>query len=102
MVRSFLVCLINFSLASAAIGKVYSDGLKTLHRLCFGTPGVATTRKRDLRKFNGFPFEVESPEFEKKKTLAMKLNSSEASFNLLPRFFITFCFVCGFQLLENF
>lgn len=30
-----------------------SPGMAMLHRICFGTPGTATTRKRDLAAFRG-------------------------------------------------
>jgi hypothetical protein len=42
---------------NAAIGKLDSDGdlTKSLHSLLFGTAGKHSTRKRDIRRFNGFP-----------------------------------------------
>lgn len=71
------VALGDIEYVNVAMSKVYSEGLKSLHKLCYGKPGTTTTRKRDLRKFNGFSFEIDSPEFERKKALAMKLNFTE-------------------------
>ncbi|VDO44589.1 unnamed protein product [Onchocerca flexuosa] len=59
------------------ISKAQNETLKWLHRLCYGTPGTATSRKRDLRRFNGFAFDDKSTDFDKKKTTAMKLTNNE-------------------------
>ncbi|VDO29593.1 unnamed protein product [Brugia timori] len=45
--------------------------------LCYGTPGTATSRKRDLRRFNGFAFDEKSADFDKKKATAMKFTNNE-------------------------
>lgn len=60
-----------------AMTKQYSEGLKSLHRLCYGSQGAATMRKKDLRKFNGYSFNEDSQDFQRKKTLAMKLSTAE-------------------------
>lgn len=60
--------------------KIRGEELKPLHRLCYGKSGTTVTVKRDLRKFNGFSFDVNSREFEKRKALAMKLRGVEVTF----------------------
>ena len=35
------------------------ESLSKLHSLCFGKPGTKTTRKKNLRIFNGFATEAE-------------------------------------------
>lgn len=64
---------------NAGISKAQNETLKWLHRLCYGTPGTATSRKRDLRRFNGFGFDEKSTDFDKKKATAMKLTNNEVS-----------------------
>ncbi|KAK6105204.1 DEK C terminal domain family protein [Brugia pahangi] len=59
------------------ISKAQNETLKWLHRLCYGTPGTATSRKRDLRRFNGFAFDEKSADFDKKKATAMKFTNNE-------------------------
>jgi protein DEK len=49
-----------------------SDELKTLHRVLFGRVGKTTMIKKNLRKFNGFDFDKESDQFEKKKHAVQK------------------------------
>lgn len=62
------------------MSKVNSDQpIIWLHKLCYGGPGSATTRRRDIRKFNGFSFDLIAPEFDRKKALAMKCKNSEVN-----------------------
>ncbi|VDK72704.1 unnamed protein product [Onchocerca ochengi] len=67
----------DIEFVNIGISKAQNETLKWLHRLCYGTPGTATTRKRDLRRFNGFAFDDKSVDFDKKKTTAMKLTNNE-------------------------
>jgi hypothetical protein len=43
------------------------EDLKIIHRLCFGKPGKAATTKKNIKKFNGFEYSVDSAEYKKKK-----------------------------------
>ncbi|KAM3722077.1 Protein DEK [Dirofilaria immitis] len=67
----------DIEFVNIGISKAQNETLKWLHRLCYGTPGTATSRKRDLRRFNGFAFDETSVDFDKKKTAAMKLTNNE-------------------------
>uniref|UniRef100_A0A158R4N9 DEK_C domain-containing protein n=1 Tax=Syphacia muris TaxID=451379 RepID=A0A158R4N9_9BILA len=71
------LCLGDIEFVNFAINKVHSERLKTFHRILYGSQGKNGLRKKNLRKFNGFGFEVGSAGFEKKKALLMKLNVSE-------------------------
>ncbi|MCP9264312.1 hypothetical protein DINM_022357 [Dirofilaria immitis] len=50
----------DIEFVNIGISKAQNETLKWLHRLCYGTPGTATSRKRDLRRFNGFAFDETS------------------------------------------
>lgn len=50
------------------------DVLQPLHQLCFDAAGKPTVMKKNLRKFNGFEFERDSAEFQKKLDAAGKLD----------------------------
>ncbi|KAL3997769.1 DEK C terminal domain family protein [Acanthocheilonema viteae] len=67
----------DIEFVNTGISKAQNETLKWLHRLCYGTPGTATSRKRDLRRFNGFAFDEKSADFDKKKAAAMKLTNNE-------------------------
>ncbi|XP_013788278.1 protein DEK-like [Limulus polyphemus] len=47
--------------------KQKADDLKLLHKFLFNRPGSVSEIKKNIRKFNGFPFTKDSPEFERKK-----------------------------------
>jgi len=49
-----------------------SDELKALHKVIFSRVGKTTMIKKNLRKFNGFDFDKESDQFEKKKHVVQK------------------------------
>nr|XP_015805042.2 protein DEK [Nothobranchius furzeri]XP_015805043.2 protein DEK [Nothobranchius furzeri]XP_015805044.2 protein DEK [Nothobranchius furzeri]XP_015805046.2 protein DEK [Nothobranchius furzeri] len=49
--------------------------LKQLHMLLFDRPGKMATLKKNLRLFNGFPFDVDSEQYNKKREKLLK-NSS--------------------------
>ncbi|MFH4974880.1 hypothetical protein AB6A40_001589 [Gnathostoma spinigerum] len=65
---------INFNLSKEGV-----DVLIPLHKICFGSPGTASMRKRDLRRFNGYPFSEETAEFQKKKNQLLKYTREEVS-----------------------
>ncbi|EFO28267.1 hypothetical protein LOAG_00224 [Loa loa] len=67
----------DIEFVNTGISKAQNETLKWLHRLCYGTPGTATSRKRDLRRFNGFAFDEKSADFDKKKATAMKFTNNE-------------------------
>lgn len=74
MFRAFEMFLVN-----NGISKGSNEALKALHKICYGAVGKETIRRKDLRKFNGFNFTEKSAEFERKKTNAMKLNTTVVS-----------------------
>lgn len=49
------------------IQKTKTDELKVLHRILFNRPGSGNEIKKNLRRFCGFTFTRDSPEYEKKK-----------------------------------
>ena len=51
---------------------VKAEDLKVLHKLLFKTPGQLQTIKKNIRKFNGFAFEKNSAEYDKKMLLLLK------------------------------
>ncbi|XP_023242970.1 protein DEK-like isoform X1 [Centruroides sculpturatus] len=55
------------------IQKSKVEELKILHRILFNRPGSGIEIRKNLRRFNGFPFTKESSEFEKKKNNLDKL-----------------------------
>ncbi|XP_035991523.1 protein DEK isoform X1 [Fundulus heteroclitus] len=54
------------------INKRKAEELKLLHAILFDRPGKSASVKKNLRLFNGFPFEAGSPEFTKKRTKMLK------------------------------
>ncbi|KAF8791408.1 Protein DEK like protein [Argiope bruennichi] len=55
------------------IQKTAIEDLKPLHRILYGRVGSASQIKKSIRKFSGFPFGKNSPEFDRKKASAEKL-----------------------------
>ncbi|MEQ2269189.1 hypothetical protein XENORESO_000981 [Xenotaenia resolanae] len=49
------------------INKRKADELKLLHSILFDRPGKSASVKKNLRLFNGFPFDADSSEFTKKR-----------------------------------
>ncbi|VDN05197.1 unnamed protein product [Thelazia callipaeda] len=70
-------CLGDIEFVRAGISKARNDTLKRLHNMCYGSPGTTTSRRRNLKKFNGFAFDEKSVDFEKKKIKAMKITNNE-------------------------
>ncbi|CAJ0596388.1 unnamed protein product [Cylicocyclus nassatus] len=50
-----------------------ADDLQYIHRLIYGHVGKASVLRRDIRKFTGFAFEENSPEFKQKVAFLQKL-----------------------------
>ncbi|KAM7534172.1 hypothetical protein Aperf_G00000109533 [Anoplocephala perfoliata] len=59
-------------LIESSIRKSKPVDLKLLHFACFGRAGAASEVRSNLRKFNGFPFDVKSPEYMKREAGLMK------------------------------
>ncbi|XP_053183447.1 protein DEK [Scomber japonicus] len=57
---------------SYQITKMKPADLKTLHAILFDRPGKMATIKKNLRLFNGFPFDVESEQYTKKREKLLK------------------------------
>ncbi|KAJ8291031.1 hypothetical protein GJAV_G00020600 [Gymnothorax javanicus] len=49
------------------IGKMKAEDLKPLHKVIFDRPGAASSVKKNIRQFSGFPFEADSQMYMKKK-----------------------------------
>ncbi|CAH1966803.1 unnamed protein product [Acanthoscelides obtectus] len=58
----------------ASITRYKNDDLKTLHRLLFKVNGKTTLVKKNIRKFNGFDFDKDSDEYQKKIASVQKLD----------------------------
>ncbi|VDL70287.1 unnamed protein product [Nippostrongylus brasiliensis] len=54
--------------------------LGSMHKVLYGTTGKSTTMKREIRKFTGFGFAENSPEFNKKVALLSKLTVDQLKF----------------------
>lgn len=54
------------------IGKMKPVDLKPLHALLFDRPGKISMMKKNLRMFNGFPFDVDSEQYSKKRDKLLK------------------------------
>nr|CAH7718866.1 unnamed protein product [Callosobruchus chinensis] len=61
----------------ASISRFKNDDLKFLHRLLFKVNGKSTLVKKNIRKFNGFNFDKESEEYQKKIGSAQKLDTKQ-------------------------
>ncbi|GBN17024.1 Protein DEK [Araneus ventricosus] len=62
---------IDYQIQKSAI-----EDLKPLHRILFGRVGAASQVKKSIRKFSGFPFVKNSPEFDRKKATTEKLTNA--------------------------
>ena len=51
----------------------YRDTLAVLHRIIYGGKGKKSEYKRDLKRFSGFTFDADAPEYEKKKEHVLKV-----------------------------
>ncbi|XP_053489962.1 protein DEK [Ictalurus furcatus] len=56
-----------------AIGKLKAPQLKPLHKILYDRPGAVSSLRKHLRLFNGFPFEIDSDPYNKKKEKVLKL-----------------------------
>ncbi|XP_062847357.1 protein DEK-like isoform X4 [Trichomycterus rosablanca] len=56
-----------------AIGKLKAPLLKPLHKIVYDRPGAASSLRKNLRLFNGFPFEIDSDAYKKKREKIIKL-----------------------------
>ncbi|XP_036827961.1 protein DEK isoform X3 [Oncorhynchus mykiss] len=57
------------------LGKLKVPDLKPLHTILFDMPGKIATMRKNMRLFNGFPFEVDSDPYIKKKERMMRLRT---------------------------
>ncbi|XP_035607021.1 protein DEK-like isoform X2 [Oncorhynchus keta] len=55
------------------LGKLKVPDLKPLHTILFDMPGKIATMRKNMRLFNGFPFEVDSDPYIKKKERMMRI-----------------------------
>ncbi|KAG5857049.1 protein DEK [Anguilla anguilla] len=58
------------------IGKMKVEDLKPLHKVIFDRPGAASTVKKNIRQFSGFPFEADSQPYLKKKERMKKFTNA--------------------------
>ncbi|XP_026770209.3 protein DEK [Pangasianodon hypophthalmus] len=56
-----------------AIGKLKAPQLKPLHKILYDRPGAVSSLRKHLRLFNGFPFEIDSDPYNKKREKVLKL-----------------------------
>ncbi|KAI4873975.1 hypothetical protein NFI96_032058 [Prochilodus magdalenae] len=56
-----------------AIGKLKAPLLKPLHKIIYDRPGAVASLRKHLRLFNGFPFEVDSEPYNKKREKMTRL-----------------------------
>lgn len=61
------VKLSEIAFVEAMISKTMAYSIKILHRICFGKVASIPESKKHLRLFNGFDFDKDSKEYEKKK-----------------------------------
>jgi len=59
------------------LSSVKAEDLKNLHKLLFKTLGQIMNIKKNIKKFNGFAFEADSGEFDKKMKSLIKLGAAE-------------------------
>lgn len=48
------------------------ENLKLLHKVCFNRTGKVPVIKKNIRKFNGFDFDKDSTDYEKKRAMLSK------------------------------
>lgn len=58
------------------IGKMKVEDLKPLHKVIFDRPGAASSVKKNIRQFSGFPFEADSQPYLKKKERMKKFTNA--------------------------
>jgi len=58
------------------LGKTKAVQLKPLHKVLFDRPGAAASMKKNLRLFNGFPFQADSDLYTKKIKMLTKYPNS--------------------------
>lgn len=56
-----------------AIGRLKAPLLKPLHKIVYDRPGAVASLRKHLRLFNGFPFEIDSDPYNKKRMKVLKL-----------------------------
>ncbi|XP_042238300.1 protein DEK-like isoform X2 [Homarus americanus] len=61
----------------AMIMKMSTDELKVLHRVAYSRPGSGSEIKKNLRKFNGFPFNKEDKKYQSKLSTVERILMSE-------------------------
>ncbi|KAK8739215.1 hypothetical protein OTU49_003537 [Cherax quadricarinatus] len=59
------------------ISKMSADELKVLHRVAYSRPGSSNEIKKNLRKFNGFPFTKEDKKYQSKLSIVERIVMSE-------------------------
>ncbi|RVE63256.1 hypothetical protein OJAV_G00164110 [Oryzias javanicus] len=57
---------------SYQISRMKAADLKPLHSILYDRPGKVSTMKRNLRLFNGFPFQEDSEQFHRKRDKLLK------------------------------
>ncbi|KAK2189342.1 hypothetical protein NP493_109g07023 [Ridgeia piscesae] len=57
--------------------KVHGDDLKPLHRVLYSRAGTTTEVKKNIRKFCGFTFEKNSPEYQKRVQVITKCTMAQ-------------------------
>ncbi|XP_059364275.1 protein DEK-like isoform X2 [Carassius carassius] len=60
-----------------SIGKLKAPLLKPLHKIVYDRPGTASTLRKNLRLFNGFPFEEDSSLYSKKMEKVKRLHKEQ-------------------------
>ncbi|KAL6489057.1 hypothetical protein MHYP_G00027980 [Metynnis hypsauchen] len=56
-----------------AIGRLKAPLLKPLHKILYDRPGAVSSLRKHLRLFNGFPFEIDSDSYNKKREKMTRL-----------------------------
>ncbi|XP_036416474.1 protein DEK [Colossoma macropomum] len=56
-----------------AIGRLKAPLLKPLHKILYDRPGAVASLRKHLRLFNGFPFEIDSDPYNKKREKMTRL-----------------------------
>ncbi|KAJ7985487.1 hypothetical protein DPEC_G00352540 [Dallia pectoralis] len=67
----------NIARVNHQLGKLKVPDLKPLHIILFDMPGKIATMRKNMRLFNGFPFEVNSDPYIKKKERMSKLTCAK-------------------------
>lgn len=64
----------EIAVVNAFIANTKVEGLQPLHQLCYDAAGKANVMRKNLRKFDGFEFDRESDEFQKRLDAANKMD----------------------------